>query len=821
MRRGIFEQLEQMEPQRRTYLLTSLVSHLLASRKWGDIAQLLTDLDFLHAKSMAGYLNQLIGEYSLAQQELVNDLGLDYTLVSRLKPCLTGLLGALNQTAHFVGDHPSAAAQELYNNLFSQISPDEAVEDMLRAFVAKGGYPGGLHWMRRISRSWQATTAQFFLRQLSDQRGRITALAVSPSGEYIATGGIDGSIVIWSRADSSIQATFLAHAGGVTQIRWHTSSADEAELVSIGRDQQVRCWCWPTAHERVSWQAHDGRIRDLVLLDDRQVATCGDDRYVRIWDLQTGRQQMALLGHVDRVHCLASDQQGKILVSGSEDGSVKVWDVSAASDRFTLRGHTSGVRCVAIAPGGRWAVSGADDRSLRIWDLSEGRELNYIPNAHENRISGVSIAVKTNDDRWAEQTASLLVISGGADEQLKIWEPQTGDLLQSSYGHLHGVTGISVAPKGGWFASAANDGAIRLWTTRLPQRQHKDGFEHSARINQIVAVDDGSRFVTVSDDGLAAVWHVSESLSHSLNLRGHLGPVICATMASDTMAVTGGSDTTLQIWDINTGSHIRAGSLFQNLGDIAPRYLTTLGLQTTNGHHQAVLCLTPANSGYVASGGVDRSVRLWDIQEGREVAAFKGARGTVSSVVYSQRHSLIFGAGSGREIALWHRAQPESVQFLEGHSGGITGLSLIDDNLLVSTSRDHSLRLWQLDRLGASTVLSGHSDWVTCVDVFRAANMLISGGRDGTLRMWDLQSGTELGYLSGHRASIRLLAVDQHTGRLFSCADDRTLIAWDLGSAKDLLRVNLGAPPTAITLLSSTHLAIGSRYGSLAVYEFV
>ena len=82
------------------------------------------------------------------------------------------------------------------------------------------------------------------------------------------------------------------------------------------------------------------------------------------------------------MNAVAVTADGRLAVSGSEDGTVKVWDVESGSERATLAGHTGWVNAVAVTADGRLAVSGSGDRTVRIWDLERGACLAVFSAEH-------------------------------------------------------------------------------------------------------------------------------------------------------------------------------------------------------------------------------------------------------------------------------------------------------------------------------------------------------------------------------------------------------------------------------------------------------
>ncbi len=202
----------------------------------------------------------------------------------------------------------------------------------------------------------------------------------------------------------------------------------------------------------------------------------------------------------------------------------------------------------------------------------------------------------------------------------------------------------------------------------------------------------------------------------------------------------------------------------------------------------------------VVSAADDASLKVWslDLAPGRSTAPaqpggpqprrmLEGHRDWVNVVLLARaagRAGRVVSASRDHTLRVWDLDRAALLCSLDqpagGHSGRVTAVALArDERWAVSASGDRTLKVWDLERGVLRHSLEGHTGWVNAVAVTPDGCLAVSAARDKTLKVWDLETGALLRTLLGHRDAVDALALTGD-GRVVSASWDKSLNVWDL-----------------------------------------
>ena len=347
-------------------------------------------------------------------------------------------------------------------------------------------------------RLWDAQTGHC-LQVLAKHSHSVVAVAFNGDGRTLASGGADQTVCLWDVQARKPLRTLQGHEQGVPALAFNPQ---EDLLASSHWGQAIHLWdvgdpeALAAGRVRNTLRGHRQKIPALTFSPDGHIlASASDDQTIRLWDIQTGECLHTLYGHTSFVASLAFHPDNKILASGSFDQTIRLWDAASGDIFNILRGHTDNIRTVVFSPDGRILASGGDDQTIRLWDFRRGEFLRSLHN-HTNRV--YSVAFSPN---------GRILASGGVDQTIHVWDARSGDVRHILHEHGNAVSSVAFSPDGQLLASGSYDQTICLWHIETGHLfQALSG--HLGQVNAIAFSPDGQRLASCSSDETIKLWDV-------------------------------------------------------------------------------------------------------------------------------------------------------------------------------------------------------------------------------------------------------------------------------------------------------------------------
>ncbi len=430
-----------------------------------------------------------------------------------------------------------------------------------------------------------------------------------------------------------------------------------------------------------------------------------------------------------------------LLAAASHDGRVYLTDLATGALRLVLKGHQGPVSAVvfAIIDGADTVVTAGFDRTIRLWDAVDGSPRGVLQ-GHPRGLWDVAVG---------EVADRTVIASASADCTVRLWDPGQGGVLSVLSGHRDWVWRVAFGDRNGQpiIASGSDDATVRVWDV-LTGETIAVLTAHTAGISavQFARYEGQPVLVSGSFDGTIRMTEL-ESWSTIRTLTGHTDWIRDVRVvhgghgATDTL-VSCGDDGVIRVWNPSSGESV---SMTGSAGSVY-----TCATATTE------------TGVWIASGGVDHIVRVWEPPD----LAAAGARlwaddstAAVSAVATAPAADgcLIAAGDEAGALRLWriprNRTQPpehpEEMLSLRADTGRVTVVELLylhGAPVIASAGVDTSLRLWDAKSGNPLATLGGQAGPITTVGTRPVAGsvLLAMGDAQGDVRLWDVARQEEI-----------------------------------------------------------------------------
>ncbi len=248
-------------------------------------------------------------------------------------------------------------------------------------------------------------------------------------------------------------------------------------------------------------------------------------------------------------------------------------------------------------------------------------------------------------------------------------------------------------------------------------------------------------------------------------------------------------------------------------------------LFTLHGHTFWISAVSITQDGnHAVSASNDKTLKVWDLNNGKLLHTLKGHTGRVSDVSITHDDSRAVSASNDKTLKVWDLNNGKLLHTLQGHAARINAVSITqDDSRVVSVSNDKTLKVWDLNNGKLLHTLQGHAARINAVSITQDNSRAVSASNDKTLKVWNLNNGKLLHTLEGHTERINAFSITQDDSRVVSVSSDKTLKVWDLSVGKFLhtLEGDAGSGSTVSITQNGLHAVSISNGGTLKVWDLL
>jgi WD40 repeat protein len=295
----------------------------------------------------------------------------------------------------------------------------------------------------------------------------IWSIQFSPDGKYLAVGQYQW-VQLWDVQTHTVVRNFEPHADAVRCLKFsHDSKILFAGGGTPAEGGEVKLWDVESGDLIKTLELHDDTIEAIATnANDSLLLTASMDERVFVSALPEGKTEHTPTQLMNRALAVDYRSDGKYFVTGSADKTVKIWNAQTYEVLVNFDQNDGPVYSVAFAPEENMLVSGSADNAVRSWRVVESAggsgkietsgALVRVYNGHRGTVYAVDCGRRGSE-------AGVIIVSGGADRSIIVWDLRSGNRLYTFNQPTDEVYALDLSANGQFVAAGGRDGVARIW----------------------------------------------------------------------------------------------------------------------------------------------------------------------------------------------------------------------------------------------------------------------------------------------------------------------------------------------------------------------
>lgn len=241
---------------------------------------------------------------------------------------------------------------------------------------------------------------------------------------------------------------------------------------------------------------HQSIIQSINLnTDNKTILSCSIDMTIKLWDIENLSHIKTITGHKDYIYSVYFIPNSNMIITNSEDKTIKIWHLLTGRCIYTLKLKETPLPLKISNNGNYFVFSEYYKGNIHLWDLINKKEISILNTSSNSTIKAFSFS--KDDD---------LLLSGGCDKIIRLWDIKTGKLVKTFNGHTKTIETLEFSPCNNFFISSGCDKIIKLWDIKTGKIV-KTFNEHTGNIYSLLFTNN-NEIISSDSNGNIFQWDI-------------------------------------------------------------------------------------------------------------------------------------------------------------------------------------------------------------------------------------------------------------------------------------------------------------------------
>jgi WD40 repeat protein len=622
----------------------------------------------------------------------------------------------------------------------------------------------------------------------------VQAVVVMPNGKNIIVGSSSGTIIMWDIESGKELKSWLGHKKDIKLMKLLSNGKYLLSVASY--DSKIKLWDTSTGEilgtydEDYSSSSNPMSITDHIV----SIAVSPNEKYmvtgsylgqISLWNLKSKKKikvfkylykykyktySHEILGnaHQGEISNLSITADGKSIISGSWDKTIKIWDIESGKINKVLTAERIIVSMTNIF-NSKYMIY-TDMYSIFLVNIKNGKMVEILKDKRPN-----SVALFVENGKY--------LYTGDMDNgKIKKWNIKEEENIQNFQGEIESSKLNKVSFKieesksnkvslNQEYIVSTKKNDIVVRNIKTNKVRYFKG--HTTAVKFIEIVSNGNFIVSQSETNKIKLWDIKNNkIVGNFNGFMEISAVKMTENGKNLVLMSDMFDEVVVLLDIVNAKVVK---IFKNVQFKA----------LSNQYLLMVFSNSFDKTGKNSASHL-KVIKVWDIEKNMEKKSFNEHQARISSVYILPNQKYVVSGDSKGILKLWEIENVKNVKTLKGHSREILSIKSISKNHILTHSKDFTARIWSLDKFKEVEELKGNLGVsVSCLTIDKK-NIFLDD-KFVTIKLFDMLDKKLIKTFKGHSSRVKAIFVSKDGNRMISKSVDNIIKVWDIKTGKELV----------------------------------